>query len=177
MATSLSSSSSSSSSLPRFWPLFSAESASFMAWSAVEGGLVGSPWAAAPGTGALKMLCWSSVTWTFVDANGLANLKVPSSLAIVLDFVLAYSIFFRGGQVLSSVSHALARADDSVGRTRDGDGGRLTSLLPKKSKSCRERMACVDACMSRNTIWAWPRILVVLSATTSSTGPYVENSM
>jgi hypothetical protein len=31
--------------------------------------------------------------------------------------------------------------------------------------------------MSRKTICAWPRIFMVLRATTSRTGPYVENSM
>jgi hypothetical protein len=49
--------------------------------------------------------------------------------------------------------------------------------LPKKAEPSSARMAWVDESMSRNTMWAWPRILGVLRATMSRMTPYVANSM
>ena len=66
-----------------------------MAWSAPVEGFEGRPWVAdwpAEGSGALKMLCWRSVTSTAAAAP-VVILKVPSSLAITLDFDLAYVTF------------------------------------------------------------------------------------
>ena len=48
----------------------------------------------APGTGALKMLCWRSVTSTWAAVEVVGILKVPSSLAMMLDLDLAYEIFW-----------------------------------------------------------------------------------
>jgi hypothetical protein len=65
-----------------------------MTWSA-PGGLDGRLGAAAgaPGTGALKMLCWRSVTSTRAAVAAAGILKVPSSLAMMLDLDRAYEIF------------------------------------------------------------------------------------
>lgn len=89
------SSSSSFSSLGRFMPRLSGVPASAMAWSPPAGGLDGRPWVVEEpplGTGALNMLCWRSVISTGAVAP-VVILKVPSSLATMLDFDLAYEIF------------------------------------------------------------------------------------
>ena len=90
IATSESLSSSPSSSRVRFVPRLSGVPASFITWSAPPGALTGAPEAAfgaEPGRGALKMLCWRSVTSTFAAEVG--SWKVPSSSASLRDLDLA----------------------------------------------------------------------------------------
>jgi ubiquitin-like-conjugating enzyme ATG10 len=103
MATSPSSLSSSDDSylgrfVPRLPGVLTSSATCSVAW-----GLDGSPAglepvaAALPGAGALKMLCWRSVTSTSaapMDEFGI--LKVPSSLATKCDLDLAYWIFWGG---------------------------------------------------------------------------------
>jgi hypothetical protein len=78
--------------------------------------------------GALKMLCCNSVDVT-APAAAAGLWKVPSSFAIVSDFVLAYWICCRGKTLVASRSyHAL-------------DLEAPTMSMPKKLKPCNARMA------------------------------------
>jgi hypothetical protein len=88
MATSLSSSSSDSSSRVRFWPRLSGVAASTGGFSGSADLVAEDTAVEDPGMGALKMLCWRSVTSTLVAAVG--GLNVPSSLAMMFDLDLAY---------------------------------------------------------------------------------------
>lgn len=97
MATSPSLSSSSSSSRVRLCPRASAP-ASFIGSSAGAAGFEGRPpvaarEVAAPGGGALKMLCCNSVCSTSTAPVPVGALKVPSSLEMKCDLPLAYWIF------------------------------------------------------------------------------------
>jgi hypothetical protein len=82
----------SSSSLGRFVPLLAGEAASVASappgFNVAAGAafVAGAAW---PGTGALKMLCWRSVTSTWAADAVWGSLKVPSSLATTLDLDLA----------------------------------------------------------------------------------------
>lgn len=87
--------SSSSSSLGRLVPRLAGDAASvasvppgFNVPEAAD--VVGAAW---PGTGALNMLCWRSVTSTCAAEAVVGSLKVPSSFATTLDLDFAYDIF------------------------------------------------------------------------------------
>lgn len=103
--------------------------------------------------GALNIESWSCVVTAGSAETGI--LKVPSSLATVFDFPLAYDTFWRRGKYKPCLVTGCSR----------------TIPLPKNSNPSRALMACVLAWTSRNTMCACPLIFIDFNATTSKTGP------